>query len=158
MAKVKTISLQGKDYARVADRVLEFRKDCPKGIIETSFTQLPDGQMVLKAVVTKEEGVFATGQSMGKVAGVKGFEKLESIAVGRALAFLGYAASGEIASSEEMQEFIDYQETKKQEAIDELESCESLDELRDKFMGLGKGLIANKAVIAKKNELKLKLK
>lgn len=35
----------------------------------------------------------------------KEFEKLESIALGRALAMLGYLASGEIASSEEMEEF-----------------------------------------------------
>ncbi len=156
--KVKTMKLQGKDYAKVADRVLEFRKDCPKGVVETSFTQLEDGQMVLKATITKEEGVYATGQSMGKVSGTKGFEKLESIAVGRALAFLGYAASGEIASSEEMQEFLDYQETKKEDAIVDLNNCETLDELKKCFLNLGKGLMADKEIIKTKDTLKTKLK
>ena len=36
---------------------------------------------------------------------MKSFEKLESIAVGRALAFAGFSADGEIASFEEMEEY-----------------------------------------------------
>ena len=156
--KTKTMKLQGKDYAKVADRVLIYREENPKGVIETSFTQLDDGQMVLKATVKKEDGSFATGQSMGKVNGTKGFEKLESIAVGRALAFLGYSASGEIASSEEMQTFLDYQETKKEDAIVALNDCKTLDELKKVFMNLGKGLISDKAIIEVKNTLKTTLK
>jgi hypothetical protein len=45
---------------------------------------------------------------MGKVSGEKALEKLESIAVGRALAFAGYLASGEIATAEEMERFASF--------------------------------------------------
>lgn len=48
----------------------------------------------------------------------KDFEKLESIALGRALANLGYLASGEIASNEEMEE---YEKFKAEQAAKEAE-------------------------------------
>ena len=63
-----------------------------------------DGWVVFHASIECPKGTFS-GHALGKVGGEKAFEKLETIAVGRALAFAGYLASGEIASFEEMQEF-----------------------------------------------------
>ena len=47
---MKTIQLQGNSYAKVADRIKQFREECPNGSIETEQTTLPDGQMILKAI------------------------------------------------------------------------------------------------------------
>jgi hypothetical protein len=156
--KVKTMDISGKEYAKVADRMKQFREENPKGKVDTSFTQLPDGQMVLKAEITKEDGSVATGQAMGKLGQAKAFEKLESIAVGRALAFLGYMASGEIASSEEMEEFFEYKNEKKAEAEVALKKCETIEELKSTFLGLGSGLMADQQIIAIKDTLKTQLK
>lgn len=137
--KTKTISLQGKDYAQVKDRIKEFRSDCPNGLIETTPTIQEDGQVLFKARILKDKAdqnsAEATGHAIGQNKGVKAFEKLETIAVGRALALLGYASDGEIASSEEMEEFNKYQEEKHQEYIlemtERLNSCSTIDELKE---------------------------
>ena len=123
---MKTISLQGKDYATVKDRLKQFREDCPNGLIETSPTIQADGQIMFKARVLKDkskpESSEATGHSLGKDQGQKAFEKLETIAVGRALALLGYAQDGEIASGEEMEEFHAYQDELRKKRLAELEA------------------------------------
>jgi len=160
MEKIKTIKLSGKDYAKVKDRVKKFREETTKGSIDTDQMQLADGTMVLKAIVivdmSDEGSKRATGQAFGKVGGQKAFEKLETIAVGRALAFLGYLADGEIASSEEMEDFEAHKMERRMEAIDELQACKTVDELKAKYISLG-NLMADKDVIKVKDEVKLKL-
>ena len=100
--KVDTIDLgRGVKYAKVASRCAELHRDYDKCDIETTF-EFKDGWAIFFATVRTAKGTF-TGHSIGKVAGRdKQFEKQETIAVGRALAFAGYLASGEIASAEEM--------------------------------------------------------
>ncbi len=158
--KTKTISLQGKEYAQVRDRIKEFRTDCPNGSTETKPEMLDGGQMVFQATVIKdlsdESSARATGSSYGKSTGTKSFEKLETIAVGRALAFLGYGADGAIASSEEMEDFFAYKEEQKMEAITVMQKVKTLDELKTYFLSLG-SLMANKAIIKAKDEMKVKL-
>ena len=158
--KTKTISLQGKEYAQVRDRIKEFRTDCPNGSTETKPEMLDGGQMVFQATVIKdlsdESSARATGSSYGKSTGTKSFEKLETIAVGRALAFLGYGADGAIASSEEMEDFFAYKEEQKMEAITAMQKVKTLDELKTYFLSLG-SLMADKAVIKAKDEMKVKL-
>lgn len=166
MKKLETIDLKGKAYATVPTRIKEFRSECPNGLIETNPVIQPDGVTVIfTARILKDKSNpssgEAAGHSIGKLAGDKAFEKLETISIGRALAILGYMASGDIASSEEMEEFMAYQENKKIEArldaIQKLESCTSLQELQDTWKSLGTA-IQDKEVIAKKDELKAKLK
>lgn len=122
------------NYAKVADRIVEFRQDCPRGLIETS-PEYKEGMIIFKARILKDKkdqsSAEATGHSVGKNDGSeKNFEKLETLAVGRALAMLGYMAGGEVASSEEMEEFLEYQEQKKQEEI--LEATEKLNAVSSK--------------------------
>jgi len=133
------MDLAGKEYAQVKDRINEFRKGNANGLIETAPTVQTDGTIMFKARVLKDKSdansAEATGHSLGKVgAKVKDFEKLETIAVGRALALLGYASDGEIASSEEMQEFQDYKQQQFEELImscvEKITDCTSLDELK----------------------------
>lgn len=160
MTKIKTIKYQGRDYAQVKDRVQLFRKENPKGLIDTNATYSPDGTVIVKATVTKDSSVegspSASGQGFGKVENQKAFEKLETVAVGRALAFLGYGADGEIASADEMEEFIAFKKKKTQEAIKSLEACTTLEQLKKCFVGLGNSM-AQPEVIAKKDEMKTKL-
>lgn len=137
--KTPTIDLQGKSYAQVKDRINEFRTANANGLIETTPTLQADGTMMFKARILKDKSdansAEATGHSMGKVgAKQKDFEKLETIAVGRALALLGYASDGEIASSEEMQEFQEYKQTQFEELImacvEKINDTTTLDELK----------------------------
>jgi len=100
--KMETISFGSvKDYAKVSTRVAALHEDHEKCNVETSC-EFKDGFVLFTATVTNKKGTF-TGHSMGKVGGkAKEFEKQETIAVGRALGFAGYLASGEIATYEEM--------------------------------------------------------
>jgi len=134
---MKTITLQGKEYAQVVERLKEFRKDNPRGKIETTPHIQEDGKVLFKAYILKdksdENSAEATGHALGENKGIKAFEKLETIAVGRALALLGYASDGEIASGEEMEEYLKFQEEKKSNLLGEaqvkLENTKTLQEL-----------------------------
>lgn len=104
--KVETIELgKGVNYAKVAARSAEFHRDNETCSIETSC-KFKDGFVLFTAKVTTKKGTF-TGHSMEKVQGrQKQFEKQETIAVGRALAFAGYLATGQIATFEEMADIV----------------------------------------------------
>jgi hypothetical protein len=117
LKKTRTVNLGGKQYAQVKDRVQEFWKENPRGSIKTTPEFLPDGRTHFVAHIIRDKAkpasADATGHSIGKTGQKeKDFEKLETIAVGRALALLGYASDGEIASSEEMEEFQAHKEEK----------------------------------------------
>lgn len=100
--KTETIDIgKGIQYAKVAARLAEFHQDNKECSVETSC-EFKDGFALFTARVTTSKGVF-TGHSLDKVGGrQKQFEKQETIAVGRALAFAGYLADGDIATFEEM--------------------------------------------------------
>ena len=151
------------DYAKVNDRIQMFRQDCPNGSITTKYDFMPDGKTVLiQATIVKDQKVegsaMATGTAMGYVSGEKGFEKTESIATGRALALLGYAGSGEIASAEEMEEFLQYQTEKKEaqlsEATELLNEAKTVDELKNVWAGLKPEIKNTKAIIDLKESRK----
>lgn len=154
------------EYAKVNDRLLEFRQDCPKGSIITSF-QLVTDRIIFKAHIVKDRGdatsAEATGHATGKDDGSeKVFEKLETIATGRALALLGYGAKGEIASSEEMEEFLADKQERMAEVIFEctesIGNCESIDALRSYWSGLSGEMKNIQALVEAKNTRYLALK
>ncbi len=166
MKQVKTTKITGgANYAKVSDRLKEFRADCPNSSITTTPTMLENGMVMFKAYIIKDKtdqnSADSTGHALQTKSGIKDFEKLETVAVGRALALLGYGVDGEIASSEEMEDFIEYQKTQKEtniaKAIETLENCKTLDELKTTWATLG-NIILEKDVAAKKEELKTKLK
>ena len=142
------------DYAKVADRLSEFRSENPRGKIETTY-RIDDGFIAFKTYILKDKSdvnsAEATGHSVAKNdGGEKQFEKLETLSVGRALALLGYAASGEIASFEEMEDYNKYKDEKIDEAIGTMKQAETLEELKTIFMSLGP-LMANSRVIEAKD-------
>ena len=160
--KTETMDLKGSDYAKVVERVKEFRKDNPNGLIETTPT-IEGNMIIFKARVLKNKSetvsAEATGHAYGENKGAKAFEKLETIATGRALAFLGYAADGEIASSDEMEEFYEYQNQKREEAIqawgEKMDDCKTIAELQAVWVDMP--VEVKKELEAKKKEIKTKL-
>lgn len=152
------------DYAKVADRIKEFRQDCPNGDIDTIVT-LTGTKVLVKAVIIKDRSkndssARGTGHSVGDSQTEKGIEKTETLAVGRALAMLGYGASGEIASAEEMEEFLEHQQEKHREYVLELrgllEDAKDLKELARIWSDIPMSK-AKQEVEPYKNELKVKL-
>lgn len=145
---VKTTKIQGgAEYARVADRIKIFWEENPRGKITT--TPKIEGEYIIftTEIVIDQANEFskkATGSAMEKIGGkVKTFEKTESVSVGRALALIGYLASGEIASSEEMEEFLGYKETERLNKIEilkgQVDDIKTVEELRT-FYQTNKGL------------------
>jgi len=140
--KAKTIKVSGSDYAKVAERLKLFREDCPHGLIDTEM-KVQEENVIFKARVLKDKSKLdsaeATAHAVGSIKGTKAYEKQESIAVGRALAMLGYLASGEIATSEEMEEFEEYKQNRQEqiegEAIDKINECKTLKELASVYAG-----------------------
>ncbi len=135
------------DYAKVADRLKEFRQDNPRSKTATQYKILDDGTVIFKAYVWKDKTDFidilkvsgaeaamlsadADGTAKSGDNGEKSFEKLETIAVGRALALLGYAGTGEIASSEEMEAFEAYKLEKLEAAIETIKTATKRDEFQ----------------------------
>ena len=160
MNKVKTTKLpKGGEYAFVADRLKEFRQDCPNGLIESTPTLTDDTVMFQVRILkdkAKPESAEATGTAFNKFGQPKILEKTETQALGRALALLGYLASGEIASAEEMIEFEQYKEDRLNEVVGRIKDIDNMDELKSYFMSLGP-LMADKRVVAAKDEQKTKL-
>lgn len=193
-AKTTTITKRYKDkqtgrvrqidinYAKVADRLVEFRSDYPNSKIAVKNQFDENGNLFSHAYVWRDKADFldlmkcgvsaseamdsadAEGSSVmfaNRLKFEKGHEINETIAVGRALALIGYTASGDIASSEEMEEFEEYKKEKAKEVQDEaiksLSDAGSIDELRDVWLSLPKEQQLDKTVQAAKDARKEEL-
>lgn len=174
--KVKTMRLNGStDYAKVAERLKQFREDNPKAKTESIYEYDVDQSLVFTVYVWKDKTDYidvlkevkdakvalGSADANGSAKGVVGqkqkdFEKLETIALGRALAMLGYLSSGEIASSEEMEAFNAYRDAKIEGAAQELAKCKTIDELKAAFMSLG-SMMADKRIVEAKDKRKAEL-
>jgi len=101
----------GKLYTRVVDRLTAFKGRFPVGIdsvlIYTEIHTLTDSYVVFKATISEGDTILATGHGFNAIAKEKAFEKAETVAVGRALAFFDpqYGGESELASQEEMEKF-----------------------------------------------------
>lgn len=167
MKKVNTMKVSGGEYAKVNARMLEFRSDNPRGKIDTvhEYTTFDNTRYIqFKATIVKDKGDAFSAEASGHArlpddTKQKTFEKCETIAVGRALAFLGYGADGEIASSEEMEEFLAHKQEQLAEQIMEVTeaigNCETLADLQKLFTSLSGEMKVhvNEAKNAKKAEL-----
>ncbi len=156
--EMKTLTI---DYAKVKDRLLAFWEENPRGSIDTTPSFLEDGKVLFVASLKTDQGdpfsKQAKGSALSGEDGEKNFEKLETIAVGRALALLGYAVTGEIASSEEMERFQEYKQERKKNALESLKEAKTLEELRKTYLALG-SLMADKDILVLKDTLKTTLK
>lgn len=135
MSKVATIDLKGNQYATVPTRLKQFREDNPRSSVTTKPMFQDDGSVVFTATIIKdkadEHSAEATGHSYGKLSGDKAFEKLETIATGRALALLGYLNNGQVATTEEMAEFEQYKQDQLENALAEIKNATKRDEFAE---------------------------
>ena len=177
MNKVKTTKIGGgADYAKVADRLKLFWEQNPNGKIETERENIADNKVRFIARIWRNGAdvielaktgataeiikmtANATGSADATKKGDKENEKLETVAVGRALAMLGYLASGEVASREEMEEFEEYKKEQKtqaiMQAIEALQDCKSLDEMRELWGKFQLEIRIEPTVIAAKDKMK----
>lgn len=107
--KEKAISIKGKQYVLVSDRVIYFNEQYPNGCIQTIKLDAQD-RVEFKAVVVpdveKPQRVF-TGHSQavwgeGYINKTSAMENAETSAVGRALAMMGIGVIDSIASVDEI--------------------------------------------------------
>lgn len=177
--RAATMQLSGNDYAKVAERLKLFREDFQKSKTETDHTYLEDGSVEFKAWLWKDKAEYmdliksgvtdrdvlrstadADGDAKGQPTDKKAFEKLQTIAVGRALANLGYLGSGDIASFEEMEEFNKFKEQQQQDeinhAVEQIMAAKSNEELNKVIQSIS-AVLKFQAVIdagkAKRSEL-----
>lgn len=154
----KTLTIE---YAKVVDRLNEFRSENPRGLIETKPEIIGD-TIIFKTRILKDKADKNSAESTGHAVAKnnnseKLFEKLETLSVGRALAILGYSAGGEIASSEEMEDFNAWKDEKIDEAINKMNKAKNVDELKKIFMSLG-SLMSDSRIIETKDKRKEELK
>lgn len=155
---LETINLKGNDYATVPTRLKEFRSTNPRSSVETEPTITGD-MVMFKATIrvdkADENSATSTGHSYGKLTGDKSFEKLETVAVGRALSLLGYLNNGQVASTEEMLEFEEHKQTQLLEDISNAQNRQEMQEIVDRLTP-EQQLIANPFIKARIEELKEK--
>jgi hypothetical protein len=165
--KSDTIKLQGKEYAQVAERVKKFREDFPNSKIITKNVFTETGGTEFNTYVWRDrkdyisgdlDSADSTGTARGATDKEKDFEKLETISVGRALALLGYLASGEIASFEEMENYYAEKESQRlayiHEQIELFDDAKTLDELKELWNSTNKTELV---IVAAKNKRKAEL-
>ena len=109
--KDKAISIKGKQYVLVSDRILFFNENFPNGSITTELVSEPTSDhIVIKATVLPDSNspqrIF-TGYSQAKIGDgmvnkTAALENAETSAVGRALATMGIGVLDSVASADEM--------------------------------------------------------
>ena len=116
MSKTGVVNIRGKEYQTVPLRVQMFRALHPDWTIATELIENTENRVVFKCVISDEQQrVVATGYSeefraASAINKTSALENSETSSVGRALAFLGLAGDGAIASAEEVLNAISQQE------------------------------------------------
>ena len=165
---MKTMDLQGKKYVKVATRLVAIHEDVVSMGIETNYEEM-NGGIVFEAriIITREKDACEEvyyGHSWGKLEKAKNFEKLETVAVGRALAFAGYIAEGdEIASEEEIQmlddapDFDDIPQEEVANAQKAINDAKTLNELKKVWAQLHRNVKGHPDVLDLKDARKVEL-
>lgn len=123
-----------KDYVWVHTRVQKFHDKYKNWQITTEFTKVNEiisfqATVVLDVTVPLEQRRLFTWSSLWDVNKEKAFEKLETVAVWRALAFAWFDIKDWIASDDEMQRFQANQWRDLWEIMEDIKNCTVLDEI-----------------------------
>ncbi len=117
---MKTISIKGKEYVPVTERVKEFRKQYPDFKLITEIVHYDDNSVIMVAKIYDKDGnVVANGHAQedrnaSNINKTSYVENCETSAVGRAIGMLGIGIDASMASAEEVANAVDRQETLKQ--------------------------------------------
>jgi len=139
MSKVNTIAYGSvKEYATVPARLKEFREKNPRASIKSKPTHHEDGSLEFETVIVQDRGDEFSAEANGhayytatEASVKKSYEKLETISIGRALAKLGYLNNGQVATTEEMQEFEDFKQDKITDAIEAVKTASTRSEFEN---------------------------
>nr|DAX33161.1 MAG TPA: hypothetical protein [Caudoviricetes sp.] len=165
------------DYAKVTDRLEAFRTNHPNSKILTSYKN-ENNKVVFKAFLWRDkteviqslangiskELIYLTADAEATaqktITNDKDFEKLETMAIGRALSNLGYSSTGNIA--EHKTNGLDkYKDELYQKAVDDvisdLQSCKTLAKLKETYQALNPVLRTDKAIKVITEEIKKRL-
>lgn len=113
---MKSISIKGKNYVMVNERIKEFRNNYIGWSLTTEIVSLTEDTCVMKAIVSDDSGIVrATGfaqedRTSSMINKTSFVENCETSAWGRALGNLGIGIDDSIASAEEVDMAIKKQE------------------------------------------------
>jgi hypothetical protein len=114
---MKTISIKGKDYIPVNEKLKYFREHFPNYSLQTKVIKLDDSVVVMQASVENDQGrVIATGTAYEKadssfINKTSYIENCETSAWGRALSNFGIGIDASVASAEEVATAVNNQKT-----------------------------------------------
>lgn len=110
---IRTLTISGREYAEVNQRIKAFRMVFPDGFIKTELLSIEGGVAIFRARVgyygmDDKEVVLGTGTAYEKegstfINKTSYIENCETSAVGRALGMLGLGVDTSVASAEEVQ-------------------------------------------------------
>lgn len=168
MCKLKSVSIKGKQYVEVNERLKYFREIYKDYSLETEIISIENGICVMRAVIRNPEGVIkATGVAYEKenstfINKTSYIENCETSAWGRALGCFGIGIDTSIASAEEVTNAINNQnnvikENNDIDIFEGLKACSDMTNLK-KYYEENRRLVQNKEGFAKlKDEIKERL-
>ena len=117
---MRTISIKGKNYVPVTERVKEFHEKYPDFTVLTEIISLDETSVLMKATVYDPDGkILAVGHAQedrnaSNINKTSYVENCETSAIGRALGMFGIGIDDSMASADEVANAIDRQEALKQ--------------------------------------------
>lgn len=180
MCKLKTVTIKGKEYVEVNERLKFFRSEekYKDYSLESEIIELQNGVVTIKAIIRDCNGVIkATGlaqekESSSYINKTSYIENCETSAWGRALGNLGIGIDTSVASAEEVENAIENQKAKPKPAPKKkteppvnndidifagLESCSDLENLQKYYKEYYKQVVDIYGFIALKDKMKSKL-
>lgn len=116
---MKTISIKGKEYVPVTERVKEFRKQYPNYKLITEIVHYDENSVIMVAKIYDQDGkLVANGHAQedrnsSNINKTSYVENCETSAVGRAIGMIGIGIDASMASAEEVANAIERQDTLK---------------------------------------------
>lgn len=117
---MKTISIKGKDYVPVTERVKEFHRIFPDYKLLTDIVHFDENSVIMVAKIYDQDGkLVANGHAQedrnaSNINKTSYVENCETSAVGRAIGMLGIGIDASMASADEVANAVDRQEALKQ--------------------------------------------
>lgn len=116
LSNSKSINIHGKNYKQVSTRINLFRKFFSDASLETEITYSDEFRVIIKATITIDSKVIATGfaeetrsNNDNSINRTSMIEVCETSAIGRALANFGLGGDSEYASANEVVNAINQQ-------------------------------------------------
>lgn len=117
---MKTISIKGKEYVPVTERVKEFHRVYPDYKLLTDIVHFDENSVIMVAKIYDQDGkLVANGHAQedrnaSNINKTSYVENCETSAVGRAIGMLGIGIDASMASADEVANAVDRQEALKQ--------------------------------------------